>query len=422
MPGVQKYSKMIYKVKLFKLSFSQLIVAVVLLFINSPAFSIIALVTGFYFPNEKLAFLLVLLSLYIKKQLNLKKSLILYVSPAIILLVTGLRSILYQEPVYRPDTNLIFMLFAIPIYGKFFIKNEKNIFDCLHIITVIQIIIAGYQWVMMINGNYNEAMIFNNYPSQETYIYTPIFPGIYRVAGLFGESSQLSIYLSFYFVFYNFYKNGSQRITWLSCMCFISMILTFSMTGYLMTISYLMIRIIKSNKYKIIFICSLPVFWIVISVIFNSFYSSIVSYLGYRITANLEGGERFGSLLYYLDMAMNRLLTGYGASWEDADRYDFLSVYFYSYGIFGCLAVFTYILYLLKSLDLVFYALLVVTFSTNATLMMPAYVLIFSSLAVLKHHNQQLKSHHIFRFNGLIYKERPPSNVAFPGIKLYPKK
>lgn len=382
-----------FQFKLFKLSFSQLIVAVVLLFINSPAFSIIAPITGFYFPNEKLAFLLVLFSLYVKKQFNLKKSLVLYASPAILLLVIGLRAIFYQEPVYRPDINLIFMLFAIPIYGKFFIKNENHICSCFHIITVIQIIIAGYQWMMMINGNYNEAMMFNNYPSQETYLYPPIFPGIYRVAGLFGESSQLSIYLSFYFIFYNFYKNGGQRITWLSCLSFVAVILTFSITGYLMIISYLMIRAIKSNKYKIIFIFLIPFFFIVSSVIFDSW---ILNYLEYRINANMEGGERLGSFLYYLDMAKNRILTGYGASWEDAGRYDFLSVYFYSYGIFGCLAVFTYVLYMLKGLDLVFYALLVVTFSTNAAIMMPVYIVIFSCLGVLTHQKQHTKYQNIF--------------------------
>lgn len=415
---------MIYKVKLFQLGFSQLIVAVVLLLINSPAFSIIGFVTGFYFPNEKLAFLLVLVILYVKKQLNFNTSWILYVSPGILLLVIGLRAMVYQEPVYRPDINLILMLFAIPIYGKFFIKNEKYLLGCLHLITVLQIIIAGYQWVMMISGNYNEAMIFNNYPSQETYLYPSIFPGIYRVAGLFGESSQLSIYLSFYFVFFNYYKKGSERILWLSYLCFFSIILTFSMTGYLILASALMIGIGKSNKYKILFVFSLPVFVMAGSVVFDSwiFDSWIVNYLGHRITTNIEGGERFGAFIYYLNMAMSRILTGYGASWEDASRYDFLSVYFYSYGIFGCLAVFSYVLYMLKGLDLVFYALLAVAFSTNAVIMMPMYIVIFSCLAVIRHHNQQLKYHNMFRLNGLLYKERPPSNVAVTGIKLYPKK
>lgn len=382
--------------------FSEIIALTTILLILSPSFSILSPFIGFYFPNEKLALLILLGRLvFLKEKLffSIKQYLQWYIPPVILLLVVTLRVIIYKDNLYITDINLVYIMLALPIYFNFFISFEKYVFRVMHYVAIIQLIIACFQWYMMAIGEYETAMIFNNYPAQEHYLYLSIGGGFFRVGGLFYESSHFAMFLSYYYIFYQQYNKGQEEKPLVSTLCLIMLLLSFSIAGYMIIIPYFIINFKK--KLKVIFFAfgliglSLLIFiWKNMEILMSLFV-----YISFRLsginlfslnTNNIQD-PRLLVVTKYLNLFFDRPFLGYGSSWETPDRWDYLSYYLYGYGILGILMVSFYIFTIVKDSKLDFYCWLVPSLAVSAAIMIPIYIVFFSSLIVLAQRHKTKK-------------------------------
>lgn len=283
------------------------------------------------------------------------------------------------------------MLGALPFYFAFFKQQKVYVIRTIHIVILIHCLIGLYQWYMMWTGNTEMAMLFNNYPSQENYVYPEALPetGLYRFSGLFGESSQLSILLSFYYIFFKTYEKGKYQNYFTSLVVFTMIIVNVSLSGYLMIFFYLFfnmvtkeigIEIHKNNIFLLGFVVIILILFIINGDIENNI-GKLTRFVFSRINLD-DSSVRMDAFKDKLMVFMEYPFLGKGISWGDTATWDYLSYYLSGYGVLGFLTVSLSILYVVLGSNFNYYVVLGVAFLSNGVILAPFYIIIFSLISL----------------------------------------
>jgi len=165
---------------------------VTLALVISPSLSIVKVLSGgIYFPNEKLAFLILLFRGLSSEGLSFLKNRTLAPFMGLFLSFTTfilLRSLFWENTHFR-DINIAVSIYSAGLIYHFF--KEKTLYarEALNWNLWLQVAIGAYQLINVYFHNKEWAMIFHNHPMQEGYYF------YWRVSGLFMESSQYASFL-----------------------------------------------------------------------------------------------------------------------------------------------------------------------------------------------------------------------------------
>jgi hypothetical protein len=333
---------------------------VVILLLTTPSFGMLYSLTGYHLSNEKFALIISLISLiYLKEKVEKRLSLLSIIGIFLIVLISTSRSALFQTKLFLDqDISIILWLIAFPLYFTLFSYkssiNKKVFFYSLvfHISTFALQMILGWTTTLSI-----ESFFISN-PFQIGYSYPEVYPGFFRYAGFFNESSQLAIYIcAMYWLF--------KEEKW-SVFLIIPTLLTFSMTGYLLFLFLYFGHGRKRLKLKYLFLLSFSV--ITLS---YKFILAIISAITVRINLIFSGVVQEPRILYLqqnLERFLENFFLGIGASSSDMNRWDILSVYFLPFGIVGGLYWLFFLFYLNKRLNINSLSIFII-FLTNATVL-----------------------------------------------------
>ena len=333
---------------------------IILVLMTTPSFGILYFFTGMHIANDKFSLLIAALYMLfanIKIWLpSLNWSIILI---SVVLITSLLRSFDSFQVFQDQDISFLMWCVALPIYLSIFKEkyneNKKLIFILLlfHIFTyLLQFVLGAFSSISI------ESIYIAN-PFQTDYHFPEVCCGFFRYAGFFNESSQISI---FFAIMYWYFKSEK----WAPLLILL-VLLTFSMTGYLMVVA-LLIRRIKGKS--IIF---MSLIFILIFFLYYDFFLAIFSAVGYRVElvinsfGGLEGEPRIAYFIENLNRIFNNPMLGVGASTADMNRWDIISVYVLPYGIIGgslWIAMIAY--YFVKFRIGLFY---IIVLLTNATML-----------------------------------------------------
>lgn len=316
---------------------------IILLLLCSPAFSLVYLINGFYFPNEKISFLIILFILFSKNQKICKNLFLFFTSMAVVFsFIVFLHSASF---IRQAEINTIYYFLAMPFYITYFVQFNIRILKVIPICVFCLIIISFYQQFCMLLGFVELSLIFNNYPYQEMYEYPYTSIGLYRTASLFNESSQYSIMLVLFLMMFlnrHFQISIFSRIVFIFCL--LDFFLNESLTAYLVFLVFLFYYFFKilNNKKRVLFsvvlgiVCIYNINLIILS--FDKIYNTLTmensSYR--RLTSAVE---KINSVV------IDSFWFGKGMSWE-AISFDFISVYFYSFGFIGFIFILLYLFFI----------------------------------------------------------------------------
>ena len=318
-----------------------LIKLLLLILMTTPSFGILYIFTGVHVSNEKFGLLIsviyLLLNLH-KNKILVKDALIAFALLLAIIVPTIIRIFFYDENIQDQDISLVVWCISLPIYLAIFRKNPNQNSRIFVILLLIQTFAFVMQMLGKSLGFIDVESIFIHNPIQANYEYPQLAEGIYRVSGFFNESSQISI---FFAVMYWYFKNKKWSILLLPLI-----LLTFSITGYLMAL--MLLFSLRISRYLLLLIFSLP---FIAFGILSSFVDTVL-YRTDLIISSLSGSgdynePRIDALIKNVSQFIDRPMTGYGALAENAERWDIFSVYVYPYGLIGGLIWVFFIIYFL---------------------------------------------------------------------------
>ena len=317
---------------------------IILFLLCSPAFSLVYLINGFYFPNEKISFLIIFSFLLLSKNQKICKNLFLFFTSMAVVFsfIVFLHSASF---IRQAEINTIYYFLTIPFYITYFVKHNVDILKIFPTCVFCLIIVSFYQQICMLLGFVEISLIFNNYPYQKMYEYPFSSFGLYRTASLFNESSQYSIMLVLYIMLF---LNRNIQVTFHSkivlSLCLLEVFFNESLTAYLIILTFLFYCYFKR------FTATKRVFFtifIFIACIFNMNLISLSLMKIYNtVTMSSSSYRRLTSAIEKIDtVAIDSFWFGKGMSWE-AISFDFISVYFYSFGFIGFIFILIYLFFI----------------------------------------------------------------------------
>ena len=371
---------------------------VVLFLLASPALSISGILGLGFFPNEKIALILVALSKnawrYDLKQIRLFG----FFCAFILTLLFIFQLLVGSGGLIRASINSIIIVASIPLYFSFLSAHPKYVLRVIFYIGVIQLVISLIQQYFSLTFNYDMAGIYNNYPPQADYIFPIGETGFwYRTSGLFFESS------------------GYGLFQWISIICalkigihnrlfgklilfvmLLEVILNGALTGYLFAFGYFVTNFLvqfrnkkKLLKASLIFPSFLLFIYIIqsssyydfsgiltkISAQFAFLYDDLYDYAFY----NTSQPSRLSGMFESLNTSLNseHIMFGSGFSWINPTL-DFYSLYIKAYGLTGFMCITLFILFLLRRAPLGYKVAVFFALSVNGHLSTAVNILILS--------------------------------------------
>tara|TARA_B110000305_G_C19323792_1_gene580278 strand:- start:159 stop:1097 length:939 start_codon:yes stop_codon:yes gene_type:complete len=285
--------------------------------------------------------------------------------------------------VRQAEINTIYYFATMPFYITYFVKYNVKILKILPICVFCLIIVSFYQQVCMLFGFVEFSLIFNNYPYQKLYEYPFSSFGLYRTASLFNESSQYSLILVLYIMLF---LNRNVEVTFHSrivfALCFLEVFFNESLTAYLIILIFLFYCFFKRfsvNKrvyftVAIIIICFFNIN--LISLSFDKIYNTI--------TMASSSYRRLTSAVEKIDsVVIDFFWFGKGMSWE-AISFDFISVYFYSFGFIGFIFILIYLFFINLLNRSIFSITFLLNLLSNGVLHSPINILFLSFLFLIQ--------------------------------------
>ena len=208
--------------------------------ILSPGLSIIYYLSGVYFPNDKIAMILVFFVIISKENIShflIKKTFIFF---ALLSICFSIRFFVNNELPTVSDYNILITYTILPFFAAvlaghlFFLETIKKY-------AWLAIAVGLAQQILMNIGAESIISSLMTYPAQVTgeYKFDPWAPYLYRVSGLQLESSQYSFLLSFIFFLLRIHKNTTNLILMLAIVC--SILINGSTAGYIgLFLSYIL--------------------------------------------------------------------------------------------------------------------------------------------------------------------------------------
>jgi hypothetical protein len=364
----------------------------IIFLLASPALSIVGLTGVGFFPNEKLAILLVFASTYAWSNECRQLHLFGLVCASILSFLLFSQLVYLSEVSIRPSINSIFVFLTIPLYYSFLSRRPHTTCRLIFYVGVLQFCISLFQQYFSLAHYYDIANILNNYPHQETYRFPVGETGfIYRTSGLFFESSGYAVFqwLSIICAL----KTGTQKRPigfFLLLLMTLEVVINGSLAGYVFILSYSCINISSSpiSKSKILrYFSATLVFVIVLSLLvsFNyfNFYGFLPKLLGqfdflYNGSVSTKPSRLKGLVESFSSMINSDFwLYGVGFSWI-APTLDFYSLYFKSFGLIGLLTISSYLLVLLRQAPLNYKIAVILVLSINGHLSTSINILLLS--------------------------------------------
>ena len=283
----------------------------------------------------------------------------------------------------QAEINTIYYFIAMPFYITYFVKYNIRILKIIPICVFCLILVSFHQQICMLLGFVDISLIFNNYPYQKMYEYPFSSFGLYRTASLFNESSQYSIMLV---LFIMLFLNRNIQVTFYSrivfALCILEVFFNESLTAYLIILTYLFycfFKIFSKNTkvYFIVFIFTACIFNLnLITLSFEKIYKTI--------TMTSTSYRRLTSAVNKIDtVAIDSFWFGKGMSWE-AISFDFISVYFYSFGFIGFIFILIYLFFINLLNRSIFSITFILNLLTNGVLHSPINILFLSFLFLIQ--------------------------------------
>lgn len=361
-----------------------------------PAFSITGAVTGFYFPNEKIAgavalfwFLLAVPSDRLSSQLASA-----WIAFTLMAANIGLKVLMHDHHFSTADINLLYWLLIIPIYMSLIIRQTSTFIRTIFAAFFINVLVIVFQWSATIGGYTDLAMIFNNYPPQANYTY-PVFGPIVRVAGLFHESSQLSLFLLLIFAISlhsPHHNKGPHFPTWVMILSLLFVLLTFSATAIL-GVFFLLFAATIDPRVKRSRVLISTVILVTVGLLFSDYAYQALARL-YRMAfvvdrTAMESERSLSATTKIMDVfAEGRWLLGRAQSWV-RPSFDFVSIYLYGYGVYGFLVLSVTVFFLIKGISSVFLSLIFVGLLGNGNLLIPINTILLCAAFAFAHQSSK---------------------------------
>jgi hypothetical protein len=351
----------------------------------TPALSISGLIGLPYFPNEKIAFVLLVALAISSKYYLIKDVVIGSLIIAVVFLVIPALRFASGGPVNLTDVNMCYLFIAFIFYISYFYKNIDDLMEKLPQILLVQVIVSFIQQIAMQLDLVALAQVFNNYPNQINYVFGDSSTIIFRTSGLFHESSQYSMFLLFCIVAFNekLIKKTSFS-SFVIALAAIDLILNQSITAYIALLIYGLFLIRRNFK--------------IINLIPLVFAAGLIFYIQYDkllYTFSFAGGPNYPRFTHAYSAIVfglqNTFFLGRGLSWE-SPTWDVVSIYFSGFGFWGLLAVLSYLYFIMKSSLKPFTILLVVFLCTNGNLLSALNIFLISIIFVLKNKNNSVNT------------------------------
>jgi hypothetical protein len=318
----------------------------VIFLLLSPSFSITQSVFGVFFPNEKIAFLLVLLqslfSRYLINNLTIIKP--FFIITPIFVFLALIHSYIGEANI--TTLNMAYIFLAMPIWIIYFRKNLNLILNNFSYIIIVNLCVSVIQQYNCILDAHS-INAFNNYHHQIGYIFPENGFGLFRTSGLFNESSQYSVLLAIFVILY--FKKIIERTSINKCIAFLSFFdLVINQSSSVLIISFFYILHInfKETKNSIFFLLTL----FISPLIFDSILIKITRTMSMDSNLYPRLINSIQSFNYGIE---NHFFFGNGLSW-DRPTWDIFSIYFSGFGIFGFLTIIFFIIICYKKSPFLF--------------------------------------------------------------------
>jgi hypothetical protein len=355
-----------------------------LILLLSPALSIVAIFGLPYFPNEKIAFLLLAMNfICVKKFVISSNLLILGLTMSLIFTFIIVMRWFQGGNVNVTDVNMITIFFALVFYMSYFRSEFGEIIKALPVVVFLQLLISVFQQICMQIDLSSLATIFNNYPPQADYIYPSTSSGIFRTSGLFNESSQYATFLAFFIIVYYeglIKKSNFSRLT--LTVSILELLINQSITAFLIISMYSLYKLSSAGgRYSLMGLF----FIIVISALIIIFPEVVLDKIYLTLVAEDVSHPRLLVAYQAMMKAYNEhFFIGNGLSW-DAPTWDFVSVYFSGYGILGLSAVFCLLIFILWRANFSLMMLSIVFLTTNGNLLVSLNIYLLSFIYAQKY-------------------------------------
>jgi hypothetical protein len=372
-------------------SCSKRFIFAVLFLMATPALSVSGLVGLGFFPNEKLALILVVVSMYSWRREVRQLRIFGLFCGTILALLLFTQLFAGTNGLIRPSLNSIVVVLSIPFYYSFLSAHSYTVCRFIFYIGVIQLFVSLIQQYLSLTGYHDIASYFNNYPAQTDYRFPVGETGfIYRTSGLFFESS------------------GYALFQWLSIICALKtdvhkyligkftiflmifeVFLNGSLTGYLFALawfgtdyfvrSYQKIRVIK--VIMAISVCITFVYLLSVFEYFNfaNLGTKLAGQFDFLSDASSSKPSRLKGLVESFVYMLNSdsLLYGIGFSWI-TPTLDFYSLYFKAFGLIGFSSLLLYVLALIRQAPLNYGVAVILALSVNGHLSTVVNILLLS--------------------------------------------
>ncbi len=326
----------------------------VILLLASPALSLISMIGLPFFPNEKIALIIVLMSASAWKSRFNELRLFGLLVAGIIMLLTVLQHVFGASEVSVAAINTVLVLIVMPFYISYLSHKFRLVVTYVFYIGIIQLACSLIQQIAMFNGYDEIITLFNNYPEQSTYTYPVGEMGFFfRTSGLFNESSSYAVFqwlAIFCGTLLGFHKN--KYLLAIMGLMVLEVLINGSITGYVFALLYMLL-----TSYRKYFFWAIPLILFVLITITSSSDSSvdilriwlkIASQFdslddGYGSVTRLSGGVR--SVIDSLESSY--MLIGSGLSWN-SPTLDFISLYLRGFGLIGLVVLIPYVAIILS--------------------------------------------------------------------------
>jgi len=379
-------------------SYNKWYVGLVLLLLASPALSLLGIFGFSYFPNEKIAILLVAISKYAWKRSFFQLRLLSLIVASVFIMLILFQFIAGVNEIQRAGINTVVVILSIPLYLSFFSHNPSLICRIIFTIGVIQLCVSLIQQYFTQNGFPEIFTYFNNYPPQKFYTYGhgEIGTWWYRTSGLFTESSSYSVFqwLSIFCALkISIQKRLLGKIVLFGLV--LEVVLNSSLTGFVFAAGYLIFKYMFNPTTRVVRNLSFLTILFLISyvLLYSNDYYFNVDALFVKISkqfdflyveastspSRLRGA--YDAIIYIFES--NYYLHGIGLSWIKPTL-DFYSLYLKGFGVIGFITLFAYILIIFMKAPLNFRIGVLLVMSINGHLSSAINILLISLVALFR--------------------------------------
>lgn len=344
-----------------KLSLTNTLHLIILIFLCTPSYSLIFEVSGIYVPNQKIAFIICFFLLLYKEIFRIPKPLIRLTSATLFICTSLLTLLVFRYfllGITLSITNFNYMISFVEVlvFCIFFLRHGLTQFlRSLVPVIYLQLACATIQVLSTISGNLNITTVFSNHYTKTEYEIPLSFISLPRPFGLFNEASELSAFLAICTIFLYILRYSKvdkydlplKVFSLTIIMCFAGIIFTFSLTGFLMlSAGFLFIAISNSLDKTFILKINIISLSIFLTVLFSTvyLYEPITKLLFSTFATSSRSSRTYASLneiLYNYDDL--KLLLGSSAIWDNA-TWDILTRTIQIFGVIGFSIVSIYVL------------------------------------------------------------------------------